>query len=141
MTPTLDQLLDEPQLSFIPLSGAVDVEAVATAILGIGFAYRDEVDPSRFAVFSSAAFRDACRDERRADPTSPFPFVLCVMVLPDVVVVFPQAGQADLRDLSAQLVTWLTGAYEWRIENEFGTDMSDPAAHFVDTPAADAPAG
>lgn len=136
MTPTMDQLLDEPMLAFIPRQGGIDVEQVATALGGIGFAYRDEVDPSRFAVFSEAAARDACRDRRRADPGSNFPLVPRVTVRPDVVVVFPEAEQPDLRAISAEIIGWLQSHYDSRIENEFGTDMSDPAAYATDDPPA-----
>jgi hypothetical protein len=124
MTPAVEVLLTEDSLFFTPLSGKFDVEAVAAAIAGIGFSYRDEVEPSAFAIFSREEDRDACRAARRADPTSTFPYVLLVTVRPSVAVVFPVASQEDLRVLSVQFLEWLMANYECRIENEFGTDMA-----------------
>jgi hypothetical protein len=124
MTPAMDVLLTEDSLYFTPLTGTFDVEAVAEAISKIGFPYRDEIDPSAFAIFSKEEDRDACRAARRADPTSTFPYVLLATVRPTVVAVFPMASQEDIRVLSIQFLEWLMANYECRIENEFGTDMA-----------------
>jgi hypothetical protein len=129
MNPTIDQLLDESVLVFAPRTGKFDVDAVAAKIGSLGFAYRDERVPARFAVFSDEAARDACRDAMRADPAVTFPYVLRISVRPEVMSVWPESDQEDLRDLSARYLEWLTGAYDCRISNEFGTDMTDPAAY------------
>lgn len=125
MTLAMDDLLAEDMLTFTPRSGSIEIDKVAGAIAGIGFPYRDEADPSVFALFSDEAGRTACRDARRADPASPFPFVPLITVRPEVVVLYQQTEQSDLLALSAQFITWLTGAYDCRIKNEFNVDMAD----------------
>ena len=140
MTPAMDDLLAESALTFTPLSGKIDVEAVAQAIAGIGFSYRDEIEPSGFAIFSTKEGRDECQAARRADPESTFPYVLLVTARPDVVDVFPVASQADLRALSVRFIEWLMSTYECRIENEFGTDMSKPRPPKQDMPQGTQPA-
>jgi hypothetical protein len=124
MSPALDDLLAEESLNFTPLSESFDVERVAAAIASIGFSYRDEIEPSAFAIFSTEEGRDALRDARRADPTSSFPYVVLATVRPDVVVVFPAADEPELRVLSIELIQWIMDNYACRVENEFGTDMS-----------------
>ncbi len=134
MTPSIDQLLEETTLAFAPREGAFDVDAVAATIEGLGFSLRDERVPARFAVFSDAAARDACRSAMRADASVTFPYVLRISVRPEVMSVWPVADQEELRALSARYLEWLTSTYDCRITNEFGTDMSDPAAYAGEEP-------
>ena len=126
MTTARDDLLVEENLTFTPLSGSFDVETVAAAIAGIGFPYRDPFEPSAFAIFSKAEARDACSEARRADPSSSFPYVLIVTVRPDEIVVYPEGKQDDLRALSLQFLEWILANYKCRIENDYGTDVSEP---------------
>ncbi len=139
MIPAMDDLLAEGVLTFTPLSGTIDVESVAAAITGIGFAYRDEIAPSAFAIFSEEDARDACKAARRANPSSTFPYVLLVTVRPDVVIVYPAVANPELRTLSMQLIEWLRGTYACRIENEFGTDMSEPRPPKEESPMEESP--
>ena len=69
----MDDLLAEEIVTFMPLSGTFDVETVAAAIAGLGFSYRDEIDPSSFAIFSEAEGRDALKARIAPIPRPRFP--------------------------------------------------------------------
>lgn len=134
MNSVREDLLVEENLTFTPVAGSFDVEAIASFVSGLGFAYRDEFVPSAFALFTSAEFRDACRDARRVDRASTYPYVPVITVQPKEVVFYPVAGQEDLRQLSIQFLNWMLENYQCRIENDFGTDVTEPP------PAEDPPA-
>ena len=127
MIPNIEELLAEENLTFTLKSGTFDVELIAAAIAGIGYPYRDELNPSCFAIFSAPKWRDDCRARRLADPSSTFPYVLLVADKPHSVRVYPVSSQEDLRVLSVQFLEWMLSHYTCRIENEFGTDMTAPA--------------
>ncbi len=129
MTASIDELLAEEVLTFFPKSGTFDLETVASTIAGIGFPYRDVIEPTAFAIFSNAEDRDACREARIADPTSSFPYVLLVTVQPDEMVVYPVSSHPELRAFSVQFLEWMLQTYDCRIENDFGTDISEPLPH------------
>lgn len=121
-----DDLLTEENLTFTPLSGSFDVEAIMAFVSGLGYAYRDEQVPNAFALFTAAEYRDECRDMRRQDPTSSFPYVPAVTVKPQEVVFYPVASQEDLRGLSIQFLKWMLENCQCRIENDCGADVTEP---------------
>jgi hypothetical protein len=126
MTASIDELLAEEVLTFFPKSGTFDLETVASAISGIGYPYRDVIEPTAFAVFSNAEDRDECQNARIADPTSSFPYVLLVTVQPEEIVVYPISSHPELRAHSVQFLEWMLKTYDCRIENDYGTDISEP---------------
>lgn len=126
MSPIREDLLVEENLTFIPLSGTFDVEAVSDFVAGIGCAYRDEFVPSAFALFTSPEYREECAAARRADPTSSYPYVPIIMIQPNEIVFYPVAKQEDLRQLSIEFLNWILENYKCRIENDFGTDVTEP---------------
>jgi len=62
----MDDLLAQEMLSFTPLAGTFDVEAVAWRVGATGYSFRDESDPSHFVISSDAASRDVFQAARRA---------------------------------------------------------------------------
>lgn len=131
----VDDLVEEESLVFVPFDGAFDIEAVAEVLASIGYAYRDEVNPIAFAVFTQESARDECKRIRQADPRSTFPYVLRLVVRPQEMVVYPVADQDDLRALTKKFLEWLVHNYDCRIENDFGTDISTPKPPKETTPS------
>lgn len=125
MTANMNVLLAQEMLKFTPVSGKFDVDAIAAAIGGVGFSFRDAADPATFVMSSDAESRDAFEARRRADPTSPFPYVPLAEVYPEKVLVWPIVNDAQSRDLSRQLLEWLTASYDCRITNDSGADVAD----------------
>ncbi len=125
MTFDTGHLLEQDVLTFTPRAGEFDMDALAAGLAAIGSSFRDETRPERFVLTPDIATRDALRDARRADPASPFPFMVNVEAHPDQVLVWPATYLPELKALSRQLIEWLTTAYECDIENDDGTDMSD----------------
>jgi hypothetical protein len=123
MTPPLDLLLAEGTLTFNPRTGEFDTDAVAKAVAGIGSSYHDKADPTVFALFVDPEAREACRAARAADPNDSYPYVPLLTVHPHEIMLFTAGSDAPLLALAGQFITWLTSAYDCRIENEFGTDM------------------
>jgi hypothetical protein len=127
MDADMDRLLRQDMLSFTPVSGSFDIEALAAGIAAIDFSFRDEARPERFVLVPEAASRDAIAAARRADPTSPFPMVVNVEARPDEVMIWPETYQPALLELSRKLLQWMLDNHECAIENDVGTDMLAPA--------------
>ncbi len=139
MSPSMNVLLAQETLSIAPASGVFDVDAVAKTIAGLGFSFRDEADPSRFVISSDAKPRETFAARRRADPSSPFPYVLLVTVTPGEMIVSPVADHPGLRALSEKFLTWVTSTYQCKIDNEFGTDVATLPEPAVTTPQVQRP--
>ena len=120
----LDAMLDEVMVVFQPIEGTYDLEVVAGFVGALGFAFRDEADPSTFVVSSDAESRDIFQARRRADPSGLFPRVLRVVAGPSEILVFPAAYAPGLRALSQQVLEWLAETFPSRITGEFGNDLS-----------------
>jgi hypothetical protein len=132
-------LLAQEMLTFNPVAGSFDIDKVAEAIAGIGFPFRDEINPARFVISSDAESRDIFKKERLANPKAPLPFVLLVTVHPNEIIVSPIDDDPNLRAVSQKFVEWLTNTYECEVFNEFGTDIAtlpEPEASPPQTPAA-----
>lgn len=128
MDADMDLLLAQDMLSFTPLSGSFDVEAVAAGLAGIDFCYRDTARPERFCLVPEAGWRDNIAAARAADPKSPFPRACNLEVHADEVMVWPAASQPGLAAVSRQVLGWLLANYDCAIENDLGTDLLAPGA-------------
>ena len=124
MNPTMDQLVRQERLRFVPTTGVFDVDQIATAIAGIGSSFRDEADPSRFVLTSDDESREEFQSRRRADPSSRFPYMPLVTATPAEVAVSPISNHPDLRDLSVQFLEWLTTTYDCKPVEDSGADAT-----------------
>lgn len=111
----LDQLVGAETLVFAPLHGTFDVEAVAAAIAGIGYSFRDEADPSRFVIASDERGRDTFQARRRADPRARFPYAPLVRATPEQITVSPIGDHHAMREVSLEFLRWLTTTYPVRL--------------------------
>lgn len=133
MTAPTDVMLDQVMVVFQPIEGTYDLAVVAGFVEKLGFAFRDEADPSTFVVSSDAESRDTFQARRRADPSGLFPRVLRVVATPGEILVFPAAYAPGLRALSQQVLEWLVETFRSRVTGEFGDDLlgagtTEPAA-------------
>ena len=120
----MEEWLVDETLRFIPLSGSIDVGVLGARIETLGFAFRDEADPTTYVIAATEAGRDAFRAGRRADPEGGFPYTLLVELTDKQALVTPP-GNPALHDAWRQAVEWLLAAAPCRVINEFGTDVTD----------------
>ncbi|PTL85696.1 hypothetical protein [Vitiosangium sp. GDMCC 1.1324] len=119
----MDELLEQQELYFTPLSGEFDVERVAEVIRPLGFSYRDEAVPSIFLIFRDGESREVCRARRQSDPAAPLPYVLLIRAQPDEILVNQFAGP-EFGPYSRAFLEWLLANYECSVHNEEGTDLT-----------------
>ena len=120
----MDRLLEQEMLTLTPIDGRFDTDAVAVGLAGIGFPFQDDEKPSRFLICSDEDARQHFHAALRADPLGRYPRVVRVDVRADRLLVWPASYHPALREVSRQVLEWLTTAYDIAIVNEDDVDMS-----------------
>lgn len=126
----MSETLEQETLTFTPARSPFDLAIVEQHAAACGAAFRDESRPTVFVVAARAEVRDKLQADRRAYPDEGFPFTLLIEVMPEKVEVGPPYEQA-LMPVWREFIAWLTRAYSCRVQNAFGTDVTDEVAKML----------
>ncbi len=120
----MDQLLDEEELYFKPVSGVFDVEQIAARIATLGYSFRDHIDPTTFVICQDEESRQEFQSRRHLDPPEGFPYVLLIEVRPDQVTMYQMPG-TPYDELAREFIAWLSQQQPLQVTNDSDTDLTE----------------
>jgi hypothetical protein len=114
---------DAEVLYIWPRQGEFDVDSIGKFIDRLGYSFRDPLVPDVFLVTEAEEAREFALRYRREQPEKGFPYVLKIKVTPGKVTIHQLASPEEV-ELSRQFVVWLLAQYPCRVEDDYGTDLT-----------------